>query len=71
MVHGQLGSKWSNDPRLFDALTTNCWWCFVCCKVPKGGWFSLLMTAVYGWTMITWFYGSGAKARCVPVALHM
>lgn len=33
-------------------------------QVPKGGWFSLLMTAVYGWTMITWFYGSGAKARC-------
>jgi hypothetical protein len=26
------------------------------------------MTAVYGWTMITWFYGSGAKARCPPAA---
>lgn len=37
-------------------------------QVPRGGWFSLLMTAVYGWTMITWFYGSGAKARCLPAA---
>lgn len=36
-------------------------------QVPSGGWFSLMMAAIYAYIMLLWYYGSSRKNRCAAL----